>query len=883
MVKWLLAAALSLLAVNVSAANGIEQLEPAFWWVGMKDSRLQLMVHGERIAELDPAIQYPGVSIDGVTRTDNPNYLFIDLMLADDTRPGRFRIDFLRDSVAALSHEYELLAREPGSAARAGFSPADVIYLAMPDRFANGDTGNDQVAGYREGVERRDPNGRHGGDLQGLIEHLDYIAGMGFTQLWLNPVLQNDQPQGSYHGYAITDFYRVDSRLGNNALYRTLSQEGQKRGIGLIMDVVLNHCGSDHWWIKDLPARDWLNHDGRFVGTNHSRESLHDPHGAEADRRSFTEGWFAPAMPDLNQRNPLLARYLIQNSLWWIEFAGLSGLRVDTWGYSDGIFLADWSRRVMEEYPALNIVGEEWSLDPAIIASWQRGKPPPGGDGAVIPSLFDFPLQAAALQGLLEKDDWNAGLHRIYRTLANDFVYPDPYNLVVFPDNHDMSRVFTQLGERPELYRMAVAFFLTTRGIPQLFYGDEILMTNKGTDAHGVIRSDFPGGWVGDRRSGFTGKRLTALQREAQEYTRRLLHWRKGADAIHRGRLTQFAPEGGTYVYFRHSDRQKIMVVINKSPNPQRLDTARFQELISSDRLATDVLSGRQHRLEQGLEVAGSSVTILELAAAGDARAGRLVLHEQFASKHVDARNVEVWLPPGYGQEPARRYPVLYMHDGQNLFDASPWRSISGVNWGMDTAMARLIRQDAVRAAIVVGVWTTPKRFEELMPQRAVTGDPVEGLHADRLLGDRYLRFLVEELKPFIDSTYRTLPDQADTFVMGSSMGGLMSAYAISEFSGVFGGAGCVSTHWPIGGGIVIDYLEKQLPAPLGHRFYFDFGTATLDAEYEPYQRRIDALMQRAGYTDGVNWITRKYEGDEHSERDWRQRVDVPLKFLLGR
>jgi predicted alpha/beta superfamily hydrolase len=325
------------------------------------------------------------------------------------------------------------------------------------------------------------------------------------------------------------------------------------------------------------------------------------------------------------------------------------------------------------------------------------------------------------------------------------------------------------------------------------------------------------------------------------------------------------------------------MVVINKSPDTQRLDTARYQEVIGGDTLATDVLSGRQQRLDQGLEVAGRSATILELTPAGDSAAGRIVLYQQFASSQVDARNIEVWLPPGYDQDAAHRYPVLYMHDGQNLFDASPWRSISGVNWGVDTAMARLIRQRAVREAIVVGIWTDKKRFEDLMPQKAVTGDKVDGLKADRLLGDHYLRFLVEELKPFIDSTYRTLPDRANTFVMGSSMGGLMSAYAISEYPGVFGGAGCVSTHFPIGDGIVIDYLEKHLPPAAEHRFYFDFGTSTLDADYEPYQRRVDELMRRSGYAEGVNWITRKYQGDEHSERDWRARVAVPLKFLLGR
>ena len=530
MMKWLLSAALSLLVANACVANSIDHLEPAFWWVGMKDSRLQLMVHGERISGLEPALEYPGVAIDGVTRTDNPNYLFINLTLEASTRPGRFRIDFRRNGVAVLSHDYELLAREPDSAARAGFGPGDVIYLVTPDRFANGDPGNDSVAGYRQGPDRRDQDGRHGGDLQGLLDHLQYIAGMGYTQLWLNPVLQNDQPRGSYHGYAITDYYQVDARFGDNALYRSLSREARAKGIGVIMDMVLNHCGSEHWWMHDLPARDWINHGGQFVGTSHNRESLQDPHGAAADREDMSSGWFVPTMPDLNQKNPLLATYLIQNSLWWIEYAGLSGLRVDTWPYSDKAFLAEWARRVMQEYPSLNIVGEEWSTDPAIVSYWQRGKSRADGYVSHLPGLMDFPLQDAAIRAFAEEESRTTGLIRIYRALADDSVYADPYNLVVFPGNHDMSRIFTQLGGRADLYKMAIAFFLTTRGIPQLFYGDEILMANPGTDAHGVIRSDFPGGWAADAANGFNGKGLTQAQRDAQEFTRRLLNWRKKCD-----------------------------------------------------------------------------------------------------------------------------------------------------------------------------------------------------------------------------------------------------------------------------------------------------------------------------------------------------------------
>ncbi|MGH8196891.1 MAG: alpha-amylase family glycosyl hydrolase [Steroidobacteraceae bacterium] len=890
--RWSLSVLLGLFAAGASADYRIEHLEPASWWVGMKSSRLQLMVHGEAIAELQPAFDYPGVSIARVTRTENPNYLFIDLAIADSARAGRFQIGFRRGAEVVLRHEYVLHEREPHSASRKGFGAADVIYLVTPDRFANGDAANDRVEGYRQGADRDDPDGRHGGDLRGLQSRLDYVAGMGFTQLWLNPVQQNDQPHASYHGYAITDFYRIDDRLGDNALYRSLAMEAKKKGIGVIMDVVLNHCGSEHWWMKDLPDPDWINHGGRFVGTTHRRETLHDPHHAHADREAFTDGWFVPAMPDLNQRHPLLATYLVQNAIWWIEYAGLSGLRVDTLPYSDREFFGRWYRRVLEEYPAFTIVGEEWSLDPAIVSRWQQGQDQRdlSDSRPLRPALMDFPLQDAVVRGLTEPEGRETGLLRIYQTLASDFLYPDPGRLVVFPDNHDMSRLYTQLGERFDLYRMAVVFFATVRGIPQFTYGSEILMANPGTEAHGVIRQDFPGGWAGDPTDGFAGNGLTPPQREAQDFTRRLLDWRRRATAIHSGGLTQYAPQDGTYVYFRHDARQKLLIAFNKSPQERRIDLSRFAESIGSSRAARDALTGHEFALESGLALRPRSATVLELvgwATVPPGVTGDLRTHESVASRHVDARRVDVWLPPSYQRDTTRSFPVVYMHDGQNLFE--PALSYIGVDWGVDETMTRLVAEGSVHEAIVVGIWNTPKRFAEYLPAKAVSESTfpddwpdMDWLRKERLVSDAYLRFLVEELKPFIDSTYRTLPDRANTFTMGSSAGALISLYALAEYPDVFGGAGGVSTHWPIGDGIVIDYLEPRLPALRGHRFYFDFGTATLDYNYEPYQRRVDALMRRAGFVEGVDWITRKHAGAEHSERAWRSRVDAPLRFLLG-
>ena len=892
MSRWLLSILLGIFsAVVIAAPPRIERVEPASWWVGMKNSRLQLLVHGEDIAALEPAVQDSRARIVRVTRTSNANYLFIDLVIADGASPGNLDIAFRRGAKTVLHHAYELNAREAGSAERKGFGPADAIYLVTPDRFANGNPGNDIVAGYRQGSDRGDPDGRHGGDLEGLRSRLDYIASMGFTQLWLNPVQQNDQPRASYHGYAITDFYRIDDRLGSNALYRSLVSEARSKGIGVIMDVILNHCGSEHWWMKDLPDPDWINHAGTFVATTHRRETLQDPHFSRADRDAFTDGWFVPTMPDLNQRHPLLSTYLIQNTIWWIEYAGLSGLRVDTLPYSEREFLAHWYVRVLEEYPAITVVGEEWSLDPAIVSRWQL-VPPASDDGVKPPppALMDFPLQDAVIRGLLEPEGRESGILRIYESLARDFLYADPMRLVVFPDNHDMSRIYAQLGERLDLYRMAMVLFATTRGTPQFFYGSEILMTNPLPKADGVLRGDFPGGWPGDATDAFTGDGLTPDQRSAQDFTRRLLNWRKSAAAIHAGALTQYVPQDGVYVYFRQDNRQTFLVALNKTDQERHVDLARFAESIRGNRFARDVLGGKDFDLAAGLTLPSRSATVFELSGAPPVPpgvTGTLRTHESVSSKFVDARRVDVWLPPGYEKDASRRFPVLYMHDGQNLFD--PALSYIGVDWGMDEAMTKLATEGSVREAIIVGVWNTPKRFQEYMPAKAITdsGLPeswqdMAWMTKERIVSDGYLRFLVEELKPFIDTTYRTLPGRDDTFIMGSSMGAFISLYALTEYPGIFGGAGCVSIHWPLGDGIVIDYLAKHLPERGANRIYFDFGTATLDAGYEPYQRRADSVLKAAGWREGLDFLTRKYPGAEHSERAWRSRVGVPLEFLLG-
>ncbi len=592
----------------------LTRVEPPSWWIGMHDPVLQLMVCGERIADLTPVIRYPGVKIQRTDRTGNPNYLFITLKISPDTKPGRFDILFQRDRTTQVSWQYQLAERESGSAQRVGFGPSDVIYLITPDRFANGDPSNDDINGYPDQVNRADKDGRHGGDLKGIIDHLDYIADMGFTALWLNPVLENNMPRTSYHGYAITDFYRVDPRFGTNELYATLGILAAKKGIRLIMDMVANHCGSEHWWMKDLPSDDWIHGGGRFISTNHLRSTVQDPYVAPSDKRMFPDGWFVESMPDMNQQNPFLATYLIQNSIWWIEYAHLAGIRQDTYSYPDKDFMSEWSCRIMEEYPDFNIVGEEWSVNPAIVSYWQKGKVNRDGYTSCLPSLMDFPLQQALVKGLVENEAIHGdGLIRLYETLANDFLYADPGDLVIFPDNHDMSRFFSQVDEDVDLFRMGLACIMTMRGVPQVFYGTEILMKSPGRKDDGLIRSDFPGGWQQDSTNGFTGAGLSQEQIQVQQFLKKLLEWRKQAGCIHYGKLVHYVPRDAVYVYFRYNDSEKVMVVLNKNEADVLLDTDRFSEMTGGARFASDILTGTIHLLDN-LTIPARSAMILELS-----------------------------------------------------------------------------------------------------------------------------------------------------------------------------------------------------------------------------------------------------------------------------
>ncbi|OFX52789.1 MAG: alpha-amlyase [Bacteroidetes bacterium GWB2_41_8] len=596
-----------------SFALNVDRVEPTFWWVGMKNPTLQLMVHGQEIAATEISLNYPGVKIKTISRQENPNYVFIDLVISPEAKAGAFPIQFRKSKKEVVSYTYELKNREPNSASRKGFDGSDVIYLITPDRFVNGNPANDAVAGMKELPNRSHMNGRHGGDIQGIKNSLDYLSKLGFTSVWLNPVLENNMTQVSYHGYSTTDFYKVDPRYGTNEEYRELGKAIHQKGMKLMMDMIFNHIGSEHWWMDDMPSADWINFYPEYKITSHRRTVNQDPYASEADKKLMADGWFVPTMPDLNQRNPFVSNYLIQNSIWWTEYLGLDGIRMDTYPYPDKFAMADWTKRIMDEYPDFYIVGEEWTTNPAVVSYWQKGKINQDGYVSYLPGLMDFPLNNAVVQSLKSPESWGGGLVTLYEALSNDFLYANANDLVIFPDNHDMSRFYTQLGENYDLLKMGIAYYATTRGIPQIFYGTEILMSNPGTEEHGVIRSDFPGGWAGDRVNAFTGAGLTTQQKQAQDFFSKVLNWRKTSEVIHSGELKHFAPENGVYVYFRYNPSGKVMVVLNKNTSEKSLDTSRFNEVMEACTSGKEIISGKTITDLKNLNVPAMSALIIEL------------------------------------------------------------------------------------------------------------------------------------------------------------------------------------------------------------------------------------------------------------------------------
>ena len=624
---------LALATVGVAAgatAQQIERVEPPNWWIGFENPAVELLVYGEGVAQLQPTVAKRGVTVARTTTTGNPNYLFVRLRIDPATEPGTFDIRF-GGAGKSLRHRYTLARRDP--APRQGFTSADAIYLITPDRFANGDPANDNAGGLGDILDRGKPLTRHGGDLQGIAERLDYIAGLGFTSIWLNPVLENAMPAYSYHGYATTDFYRVDPRFGSNDELVALAAAARKRGLGIILDIIVNHCGLHHWWMRDPPTDDWVHAappnaeelrawlDGgtKWPGyrqTNHSKTVSLDPYAAEVDKRGLYDGWFVPDMPDLNQENPLMAEYLIQNAIWWIETVGLHGVRMDTYPYGGKEFMAQWTQRVMTEYPHFSVVGEEWTPNPLIAAYWQRGGTKHDGYQSWLTHVMDFPVQTKLAPALVDEEQWNSGFITLYESLVNDVLYPDPHALLIFGDNHDTPRIFWQLGEDYGLFELAMAYLATMRGVPQFYYATEILGTHE-NPGHGYIRSDFPGGWAGDAADAVTGRGLTEAQRQAQTLVRTLFNWRKEQKAIHRGRLLHFLPhtEDGYYVYFRMMADEVVMVVLNKNSEERTLDPARFAEALKGAKRGVDVIRGKTYDLTAPIRLTPRTALVIEVEA----------------------------------------------------------------------------------------------------------------------------------------------------------------------------------------------------------------------------------------------------------------------------
>jgi len=584
-------------------AQDLHKIEPESWWVGMQMNTVEFMVYGKDISEL--IAESKTLEVQKSVGLESPNYLFVTAKIPADARIGDHTFVFRNTKGKKIGRlMVHIGAREEGSAARKGFSSADFIYLLTPDRFRNGDPRNDYVKGMLEGPNRELKGGRHGGDLAGVIESLDYFKHLGVSSLWLNPVLENDMPSYSYHGYAMTDLYAVDPRYGSNGLYKELADKAKEKGIGLIMDQVANHIGSSHPWMADLPSEDWVNQWPEFTQTNHMKVSRFDPHAAEVDRKQFTDGWFVETMPDLNQRNEKLARYLIQNSIWWVEYLGLHGIRMDTWSYPEKQFLANWTKAVLDEYPNFNIVGEEWVSDPSLISYWQAGTAKMDDYTTYLPSVMDFPLQSALIEGLKGESGWRSSMTKIYESLTNDYMYGDVNNIMIFPDNHDMSRIYTQLDEDYDKWKMAMAFLFTTRGTLQFYYGTEILMGNPGTEDHGIIRSDFPGGWEGDPINAFTGEGLTAQQKEAFAYIQSLAHLRRESCALNMGTLLHYIPQNEVYVYFRTFEDEHKMIVLNRNSEEVSLDLSRFQQGLEDFSAAIEVWTGETTSLEETLTIA---------------------------------------------------------------------------------------------------------------------------------------------------------------------------------------------------------------------------------------------------------------------------------------
>ena len=594
-----------------NAAAKVTRIEPLDWYVGMKDPTLQLMIYGKDVRNADVKVDYPGVKIDSLVRLDSPNYLLVYLNL-EGAKAGTMNLN-----VGGKKIKYQLKNRDMSGDKRMGFTNADVLYQLMPDRFANGNPKNDAFKNMRDAVvDRKQPSMRHGGDLEGICQHLDYFNELGVTALWLTPVLENDRPAdegkySSYHGYATSDFYNVDPRLGSNDDYRQLVDECHKHGLKMVMDMIFNHCADTHPWNLDAPSNDWFNYPHYGLQTSYKLTPVLDPYASEVDKRETVDGWFVSCMPDLNQRNPHVIKYLIQNSMWWIETIGIDGIRMDTYPYADREAMAHWMKVLNEEYPNFNTVGETWVAEPAYTAAWQKDSKL-SKVNSYLKTVMDFSFFEKINSAKTEETDgFNQGYNRVYNSLVYDYLYTDPSHVMAFLENHDTNR-FLENGKDATRMKQALALLLTVNRIPQLYYGSEVLMNGTKEKTDGNVRKDFPGGFPGDKHNCFNSEERTPEENAMFNWLSKLLHWRNGNEVISKGKQIQFMPFKGVYVVARQYNGKTVMTIINGTREKAQLDVKRYAELIGSHTQATDITTGKQLDLTHNIPLAARQTVILE-------------------------------------------------------------------------------------------------------------------------------------------------------------------------------------------------------------------------------------------------------------------------------
>ena len=610
-----------------TASPDVTRIDPTNWFTDMQDPTLQLMVYGKDIKFADVTTDYPNVKIDSLVRLDSPNYLLVYLNLKG-AKPGEINLTFSNKNGKKTIRKYQLKAREMAGTDRKGFDISDVLYMLMPDRFANGNPKNDVIKGMEDQLcNRNEPSLRHGGDLEGLRQHLDYFTDLGVTALWLTPVLENDRPadngkNSTYHGYATTDYYRVDPRFGTNEEYKALVNECHKKGLKVVMDMIFNHCGDYHPWakgtrldengktIKDYPSKDWFNSPNYGLQTSYKLTPVLDPYASKVDMAETVDGWFVPSMPDLNQRNPHVIKYLIQNSIWWIETVGIDGIRMDTYPYADRQAMADWMKVLNKEYPNFNTVGETWVTEPAYTAAWQKDSKL-SDINSNLKTVMDFAFFDRLSQAKNEEtDDWWKGWNRIYNSLCYDYLYTDPSSVMAFIENHDTDRYLGN-GKDSTALKQAYALLLTMKRIPQLYYGTEILMNGTKTETDGNVRQDFPGGFPGDKVNKFTREGRTKAENAMFDWTSRLLHWRQNNDVIINGSQTQFIPQHGVYVLARQHNGKTVLTILNGKKADNQVDVTRYAEVIGSHTTATDVLTGATVDLTKNIPLTQRQAMVL--------------------------------------------------------------------------------------------------------------------------------------------------------------------------------------------------------------------------------------------------------------------------------